>query len=122
MALKLDTQLPIGIIANYWRIVELSYNYTTKQARCLLGLYLSKEVRDNDASSVRVAEFVFKDDDFDALTVSEDDRKTAYQLCKRPRLETPQPDSRRIDAGEIYDPTPVNINPFVNAADVWENN
>lgn len=64
MALKKATELPSGVVAEYWRIVEFHHNVRDGATRVLLQLYLNEEARRSDKEPLPVYEQIFftKDD------------------------------------------------------------
>lgn len=64
MALEKLVNTPYGIDANYWRIVEITYNNFQKQARIVAFGYPSKVLRDAGKNHIASVTYVAKDNEF----------------------------------------------------------
>lgn len=54
MAIELQTTLPTGVVANYWRIKRIEVDYSeTAIARVEIALYANKDARDAGCEPLR---------------------------------------------------------------------
>lgn len=59
MALKKPIELPSGVVAEYWRIVEFHHNVRDGSTRVLLQLYLNEDARRSGKEPMPIYEQIF---------------------------------------------------------------
>lgn len=64
MALQLEHELPTGVKANYWRILQINMDFQNKHAAITVGLYKDKKAREADKQVLEAFTFDWYGDDF----------------------------------------------------------
>lgn len=88
MALELTKEFPSGVSANYWKVHNLSVNFTSMCATVEVGLYVNAAARTAGKAPVETFTFNFDPPATDGLLATAQDvenvnpQKTAYDLLK----------------------------------------
>ena len=64
MALQLEYELPTGVKANYWRILQINMDFHNKHATITVGLYKDKKAREADKQVLEAFTFDWYGDEF----------------------------------------------------------
>ncbi len=64
MAIQLEHELPTGVKANYWKILQINMDFQNNHATITVGLYKDKKAREADKQVLEVFTFDWYGDDF----------------------------------------------------------
>lgn len=88
MALELNKEFPSGVTADYWKVINLSVNFSSMCATVEVGLYVNAAARSAGKSPVEIFVYNFDPPATDGLgaasqdTAGENPQKAAYTLLK----------------------------------------